>query len=182
MSALCFIDTETDGLHPGCRAWEVAIILRDGGGQSEHRWLLPIELGPWTDLHALEIGGYWDRHPTGRSLAGRHPIPCEVTAKADAARDIMRLTHGATLVGSAPWFDAAVLERLLRSQDLIPTWSHRLRDVGTLAAGHLGHDPGGLDSTLAALGLTMPDADRHTAMGDARAAMAVYDLILGGGA
>lgn len=180
MSTICFIDVETDGLHPGCRAWEVALIRRTSTAQTEHRWLLPIELGPWTDLRALEIGGYWDRHPTGRSLAGRHPIPSEVATKTDAARDIMCLTHGATLVGSAPWFDAAVLDRLLRSQDLIPTWSHRLRDVCTLAAGHLGHDPGGLDSTLAALELTMPDTARHTAMGDARAAMAIYDHILGG--
>lgn len=178
MSVICFIDTETDGLHPGCRAWEVAIVRRTGDDQTEHHWFLPIELGPWTDARALRLGGYWDRHPTGRSLSGRSPVPAEVSTKADAARDIMRLTHGATLVGSAPWFDAAVLERLLRSQDLIPTWSHRMRDVATLVAGSTGADPGGLSGAMAACDLTMPEGARHTAMGDARAARDIYDVVV----
>lgn len=32
---LVFIDTETDGLHPGRKAWEIALIRRDHLGQTE---------------------------------------------------------------------------------------------------------------------------------------------------
>jgi hypothetical protein len=35
---LCFVDTETTGVHPGRRAWEVAIIRRDPDGYEEE-WL-----------------------------------------------------------------------------------------------------------------------------------------------
>ncbi len=179
MSAYAFIDTETDGLHPGCRAWEVAIIRRDDDGQSEHHMFLPIELGPWTDRMALDIGGYFERHPVGRTLAGEGPVPARVTPCDTAAHRVMALTHGAVLVGSAPWFDADVLARLLRSQGCIPTWSHRMRDVATLVAGDQGVDPGGLSGAMEAVGITMPEGDRHTAMGDARAAMHIHDLVMG---
>ena len=180
MSTYAFLDTETDGLHPGCRAWEVAIIRRDEHGQTEHHWFLPLDLGPWTDRHALDIGGFFERHPDGRRLAGRAPVPCPTVSTArQVASEVMALTHGAVLVGSAPWFDADVLTRLLRSQDLIPTWSHRMRDVATLVAGMTGRDPGGLSGAMEAVGVTMPEGDRHTAMGDTRAAMAIYDAVMG---
>ena len=45
---LVFIDTETDGLHPGRKAWEIALIRRDHLGQTETRaWralTAPVEL------------------------------------------------------------------------------------------------------------------------------------------
>lgn len=180
MTPLCFIDTETDGLGPNCRAWEVAIIRRDDDGQAEHHWFLPLNL-KHSDPFALKVGKFWDRHPVGRKVSGKDEIPCEpVTPSHDAARDIMRLTFGATLVGSNPAFDADVLGRLLRCEGYLPSWSHRLRDVATLASGHLRRDVGGLDGALEALGLAVPsDAKRHTAMADTIAAEAVYDRVMG---
>ena len=178
--SLCFVDTETDGLGPNCRAWEVAIIRRDDDGQAEHHWFLPLNL-KHSDPFALKVGGFWDRHPVGRKVSGKPEAPCEpVTSAHDAARNIMRLTFGATLVGSNPAFDADVLGRLLRCEGYLPSWSHRLRDVATLASGHLSRDVGGLDGALDALGWHQPDEMRHTAHGDAVAAMRVYDTVMGG--
>lgn len=57
-------------------------------------------------------------------------------------------------------------------------WSHRLRCVETLTAGHLGREIGGLSDCAAALGIDTPAA--HTALGDARTARAIWDAILGG--
>ena len=178
---LCFIDTETDGLHHQCKAWEVAIIRRTPDGGTEHHWFLPLDLRH-ADAFALKMGGFWDRHPVGRKVSGKPEAPCEPTTQVhDAARDIMRLTFGATLVGSNPAFDADVLGRMLRSEGYLPSWSHRLRDVATLASGYLSRDVGGLDGALGALSLPVPhDTKRHTAMADAEAAMRVYDTVMGG--
>ena len=181
---LCFIDTETDGLHHQCKAWEVAIIRRTPDGQTDHHWFLPLDLRH-ADAFALKMGGFWDRHPVGRKVSGKDEggaIPRQPTTPVhDAARDIMRLTFGATLVGSNPAFDADVLGRMLRSEGYLPSWSHRLRDVATLASGHLGRDVGGLDGALDALGITWHPKDlRHTATADAYAAMDVHDAVMGG--
>lgn len=178
MSTTVFLDTETDGLGPACRPWEVALIRRTDEGQAEHHWFVPLNL-KYADPFALEVGGFWDRHPMGRKVSGKPEIPCQpVTQAHDVARDVMRLTFGATIVGSNPAFDADVLGRLLRAEGYLPSWDHRLRDVATLASGHLRRDVGGLDGALDAVGLVMPKEERHTAMADARAAMWVYDEVM----
>lgn len=184
MNPICFVDVETDGLHHMCRPWEIAIVRRDETSQTEHHWFLPLDLRH-ADSFALKLGGFWDRHPKGRKMSGHDdtPVPCQPTTPThDAARDIMRLTFGATLVGSNPAFDADVLGRLLRNEGYLPQWSHRLRDVASLASGHLHRDVGGLDGALDALGIDWhPKELRHTAMADAFAAMDVHDAVMGGG-
>ncbi len=178
MTLLCFVDTETDALGPTARAWEVALIRRDDDGQTDHHWFLPLNL-KHADPFSLEIGKFWDRHPMGRKVSSKPECPTEPTTPShDVARDIMRLTFGATLVGSNPAFDADVLGRLLRAEGYLPSWSHRLRDVATLASGHLRRDVGGLDGALEALGVIDIEGQRHTATADAEAAMYVYDRVM----
>lgn len=177
---LCFIDCETDGLHHLCRPWEIAIVRRDEAGQTEHHWFLPLDLRH-ADQQALKIGGFWDRHPVGRKVSGKPAIPCEPVPSAhDVAKEIMRLTFGATLVGSGVHYDADVLARLLRAEGYLPSWSHRLRCVATLASGMYGRDLGGLDAVMTEIGLAIPESQRHTAMGDAWAAAGVWDHVMYG--
>lgn len=176
---LVFLDTETDSLSHLCKAWEVALIRRDEeGNEHEQHWFLPLDLRH-ADPQALRIGGFFDRHPSGRKVSGKPecPIPPTTTTH-EVAKQVMRLTFGATLVGSNPGFDADALARLLRSEGYMPSWDHRLRDVATLASGHVHRDVGGLDGALEALGLVMPKEERHTAMADAHAAMWVYDSVM----
>ncbi len=181
-SHLVFVDTETDGVGPSCHAWEIAMIRRDEDGQREHHMFVALDQR-YSDPQALDIGRFYDRHPNGRKVSGKAPLPSTpgVYAAHEAARDVMRWTFGATLVGASVHFDAEVLGRLLRSQGYLPSWSYRLRCVTTLASGEAGRDIGGLDGALAYLGISVPDTDRHTAMGDARAAMAVWDAVMDGG-
>lgn len=191
MTSLVFIDTETDGLHPGRRAWEIGMIRRDERGlECESRMFLPLDL-KFSDPAALKIGGFWDRHPVGRKLSGKVPIPrddlslcatipapCEpVTSAHDAAKKVMEWTFGAHLVGANPAFDAQVLERLLRSEGYLPSWHYRLLDVEALTSGNRGRIVGGLAACVEELGLEQREA--HTALGDARTARDVYDAVMG---
>lgn len=96
------------------------------------------------------------------------------------------MTHGAHIVGAVPNFDTEVLEALLRENGLTPAWHYHLIDVENLAVGYLngrGHGafrpPWDSDEISTALGLDpIPDAERHTALGDARWAMRIYDAVL----
>jgi hypothetical protein len=180
MTPLVFIDTETDGLHPGRRAWEIGMILRDERGlEYESRMFLPLDL-KFSDPAALKIGGFWDRHPVGRKLSGKTPecaTPTEpVTSAHDAAKKVMEWTFGAHLVGANPAFDAQVLERLLRSEGYLPSWHYRLIDVEALTSGCAGKLVGGLKACCEHFSFIQSDA--HTALGDARDARAVYDAVI----
>ncbi len=138
---LCFLDVETDGLHPGRRVWEVAMIRRDHHGDRERHFFVALDLRN-SDPKGLEVGGFWDRHPAGRKISGQPPIPGPpVLCKHDAAREIMQWTFGANLVGVNPAFDADTLSGLLRHEGYLPAWHYHLLDVLAMAVGWLHAQP-----------------------------------------
>jgi DNA polymerase III epsilon subunit-like protein len=176
MSAyLAFVDTETTGLHPNRRPWEVAIIRRDLAGiapeQSVTIQISDVDLSD-ADPQALSIGRFYERHGHGQGSRS--------LSEAQAAQLVEQWTRGAYLVGAVPSFDAGCLDPMLRRHRLVPAWHHRLRCVETLASGHLRREVGGLKDAAKALGLPVDDAVLHTAMGDARLAAAVWDAVMGG--
>lgn len=206
---LCFIDCETDGVHPHRQPWEVAIIRREPDrGDAGVRFFIELDLET-ADPFGLRVGGFYQRHPVGRWLS--HPVtddewpawPLSAAdpdtdpdgayfAEVDAARWVARLTHGAHLVGAVPSFDAECLGRLLRSCRLIPAWHYHLIDVEALAAGWLSRHypdqsaaevlrlPWRSDDLSRACGVEPPgEADRHTAMADADWALRLFDAITG---
>ncbi|MBW4033003.1 MAG: hypothetical protein HIU88_10105 [Acidobacteria bacterium] len=179
MSApICFLDVESDGLHPGRKAWEAAFIRRepDGTEMTEH-FYLSIDLST-ADPAGLRVGRFYDRHPMGMRIShlGRVQTPT-VKPITQAAPLIARMTHGAQIVGAVPSFDTEILDRLLREQGLIPGWHYRLTCVETLTAGHLRRHVGGLGKCAEALGV--PIEGEHTALGDTRTAMRIYDAVMG---
>lgn len=198
MSApLCFIDTETTGVHPERQVWEIAMIRReDEGLDQELQFYVDVDLDK-ADPFGLKIGGFYDRHPQGRWLAGldkgtEYPWGNDQGTHLDkgtAARLVARLTHGAHLVGAVPNFDAEVLAAALRWQDLTPGWHYHLIDVEALAVGCLAGryprstkhlPPWSSDELSRACGVEPPsDDERHTALGDARWARDLYDAITG---
>ncbi|OXR46633.1 hypothetical protein B7C42_01607 [Nocardia cerradoensis] len=121
-----------------------------------------------------------------------------------AAVIVERWTRGAHIVGSVPNFDTETLAAMLRRHGLCPSWHYHLIDVEVLAIGHLGAVrrlnpypieaadvaaaefdltalPWKSDDLSRAVGVEPPGPDeRHTAMGDARWAMRMYDRINGG--
>jgi DNA polymerase III epsilon subunit-like protein len=175
MTYLAFIDTETTGLHPNRRPWEIAIIRRDlttvVPEQSVTIQVNDVDLSD-ADPMALNIGRFYERHGHGQGSRS--------LSEAQAAQLVEQWTRGAYLVGAVPSFDAETLAGMLRRHRLSPGWHHRLRCVETLASGHLRREVGGLKDAAKALGVPVDEAVLHTAMGDARLAAAVWDAVMGG--
>ncbi|MFI6368667.1 hypothetical protein ACIBG0_38795 [Nocardia sp. NPDC050630] len=143
MSApIVFLDTETDGVHPGRKVWEVAMIRRFDGVDNRMEFFVEIDLST-ADPFGLKVGGFYGRHPLGRYLSGIARTPFEGMQESEfrtdfqAAREVARFTHGAHLAGIVPNFDAEVLANLLRASGLTPAWHYHLIDVETLAVSWL---------------------------------------------
>lgn len=67
---LCFLDTETTGVHLGRQVWEVAMIRRDVDGvETERSFLVECDLSA-ADVRGLNVGRFYERHPLGRLLTG----------------------------------------------------------------------------------------------------------------
>jgi hypothetical protein len=213
MTPLCFIDTETTGLHTDRQVWEIAMIRRDDDGQqAEVSFMVDVDLSN-ADPFGLAVGRFYERHPHGRYLSSRNVAPdialdadpvSPAWSRAQAAEAVAIWTHGAHLVGSVPNFDAETLAPLLREHGHIPAWHYHLIDGENLAVGYLigrwaqakqdapatgtqveeGPFDIGLpwksDEISRAVGVEPPtDDERHTALGDARWAMRMYDAITG---
>ena len=193
MTPICFIDTETDGVHPDRKVWEIALIRRDDQGEKTFAFFVEIDLST-ADPFGLRVGRFYDRHPLGRQIAGLSPnaspsgSELEFYERDRAAQVVARMTHGAHLIGAVPNFDTEVFDRLLRDHGLCPSWHYHLQDVETLAIGYLRGQgkpvpklPWSSDELMEAIGVEKPSEDeRHTALGDARWAMRTYDKVMGG--
>lgn len=197
-TTLCFVDTETTGLHQDKQLWEVAIIRRawkdtgpNVGVYEETRYeaFVPVDLSN-ADLFGLNVGRFYERHPLGRQLSGKGPMDkTQVQGPRHVAETIARFTHGARFIGAAPSFDAEVLGDFLRKHGLLPTWHHRLVDTHDLLTGYiLGKgwvDPSRIlemskDDKVEMLRLK-PHTDPklvHTAMGDAQHEADIWDAVM----
>ena len=209
MTGICFIDTETTGLDPDRHAiWEVALITPGGdehvwqfpvdemaadpfaldiGRYWDRRWGTPKEVDVLDAIyHAHDAKSRRKNFPD----EGRAIRPDSTWAH--RFRD---LTAGCHLAGAVVSFDEERLRRLLHSLGVLHRWHYHLIDVEALAVGYLAAkiaasdgaaDPGLIslpwdsDMLSAALGITVSDEDRHTALGDARWARAIYDAVTAG--
>lgn len=165
---LAFIDCETTGLEPDRHEmWELAVILRAPGKDPvEGTWQLPVDLVT-ADPTSLQINHFYERYDAEMNDTPRL-----------AAREIATMLDGATLIGSIPSFDAAFVDRFLRRNGSAPSWHYRLLCVESLAAGRLGlRPPWDTNEMGARLGCPKDPATQHTAMGDARWAMKVFDAV-----
>lgn len=192
-ASLAFIDTETTGLDPDRHEiWEVAVILRPGTAAHAHSdrpmdypdeeivWQLPVDLGR-ADPIALNIGRFHERRKDSTQLV----------TPADFSEEFVEMTRSAHLVGAVISFDAERLWRLLRANGQCPMWHYHLIDVEALAAGYIAGRPGDAGGTpnheppwksedlSHAVGVNPDDFDRHTALGDAQWARAIYDAVNG---
>lgn len=170
-----FLDTETTSLRHDRRVWEVGLVTRDATGETRGNWFVnlgDLDLGN-ADPMSLSIGHFHQRHPA---------YVRDKTQAYDEAFVLGRVeyyTRGALIVGAVPNFDTEVLANRMRAHGICPTWHYHLVDVETLAAGKLGlAPPWDFDAILAKLGLAYDEADRHTALGDARMVQRVYDAVL----
>ena len=176
MSALVFMDTETTGLSPADDIWEFAGIRRE-------------EDGSQTDLHLFIAHDGARCAALPQSFRDDHMArwdSIKAVTPRDAAERIAKFMGGrAHIVGAVPNFDTERLALLLGRWEQKPDWHYHLIDVENLAVGFLaraGTDvslPWDSDELSIKVGIEPPTDARHTAMGDALWAMAIYDRVMG---
>jgi DNA polymerase III epsilon subunit-like protein len=198
------IDTETTSLRADRRAWEIGLIVRKPGRKDEeHRWFIAredLDLGN-ADPMALKIGRFHERHPS-YAPQSYDPATAIHASELAALQDVERFTRGAHLAGAVVSFDAEVLAARMRARGICPSWHYHLIDVEALAIGwlhrhaavlenregtledattlrRLASPPWKSDDLSTALGLTVSEEDRHTALGDAKWALRIYDAVTG---
>ena len=186
---LVFMDTETTGLSLDDDIWEFAGIRRDPDGTE-------------TELHLFIEHDEHKCRQLPKSFRDDHERRYDPKAAVDARSaahhiyDFLYPDDGTRVhvVGAVPNFDTERLSRLLRSEVGEHTrdpWHYHLIDVENLAVGYLAAmsarggwpsapvPPWDSDDLSRAVGVEPPTTKRHTAMGDARWAMAIYDRVMG---
>lgn len=151
-------DVESDGLHPGSQAVEIAWLNRLTGERG--CFVPPHKLDDASDPYALDLNGYWARladqpHDDGTQAARLH----------------VQFAGQATLAGSNPRVDAGWIGRVFQAAGLTPDpWKHRLYEIGNVAYGTLGLWPHGripgLKDVCEALGI---ETSNHEAAADVEA-------------
>lgn len=190
---VAFVDCETTGLDPELHEiWELAVITvapwNDDDEPGEWTWQLPVDVAR-SDPQGLAVGRFYERRRQlprlGESALVRYPSAPEhgwdhlpVSEAAEQVASLLDATH---LVGAVPSFDALFIARWLRAHGQAPTWHYHLVDVEALAAGRTGTAPPWSSTALSmAVGVDPGCFERHSALGDARWARALYLATLGG--
>jgi hypothetical protein len=179
MSALVFMDTETTGLSLEDDIWEFAAVRREEDGtESELHLFIEHDPNKCARLPESFRADHGQRFPS--ACSGR------VDSRSYAANVIANFTQNkAHIVGAVPNFDTERLTMLLRDHGgRKPEWHYHLIDVETLAIGALVSGgtavelPWDSDAISNLVGVHVRIEERHTAMGDVRWAMQIYDAVM----
>ena len=189
MSALVFMDTETTGLSLTDDIWEFAGIRREEDGtQNVLHLFITHDQAKCAKLPESFLKDHKDRYDG-----------LECVSQSEAALLIANFMGGkAHIVGAVPNFDTERIALLLGRFSHRPAWHYHLIDVENLAVGWIqgiGQQavndgvidsidgrlapPWNSDDLSRACGIDPPTDKRHTAMGDALWAMAIYDRVTG---
>lgn len=190
MAPIIFLDTETTGLELDDDIWEFAAIRReDDGTETEHHWFVDHAASKCKQLPADFLEDHHNRFPAyhdgtyGDEVISGHRFTSKI---------LELMSDRPHIVGAVPDFDMQRIGRMLwvqwsRKASAYP-WHYHLIDVENLAVGYLARHGDALDvitppwdSELLskAVGVDPDNFERHTAMGDAKWARAIYDQVMG---
>lgn len=188
--SITFLDLETTDLDPRKgQIWEVGVIRRRHGVDTEFLWQLAVDLDR-ADPRSLAVGQFHDRFvvPVGWEAARLDPATGQVQQRltlAEAMSDFVRLweweddrpvTH---MVGAVPSFDDGYLKVLFAEHGARVCWHYHLVCAENLAAGCLGLEPPwDSDDLSRAMGVDPHRYVRHSAIGDCRLARDLYDAVM----
>jgi hypothetical protein len=199
VSALVFMDTETTGLSLDADIWEFAAVRREANGdERELHLFVEHDAKKCGRLPGKFLTDHMRRFPPSH---GGVEWGAGVSTRDRAAQAIYNFFSVGSgepkphVVGAVPNFDTERVNRMLPSWQRDP-WHYHLLDVENLAVGYLcgaseirrvfigGEEWDALpwDSNVLskAVGVDPEQFERHTAMGDVRWAMAIFDAVTGG--
>jgi len=195
---LIFLDCETTGLEPDDDIWELAAIRREPSGDTG-TWVYRVE----HDLAKAARLPEPFRGDHERRYNADHAITREELA--DLIGHVFTVPDGTPydqrphVIGAVPSFDTRHLERVLRGHGRPIPWHHHIQDAETLALGYVaamakeypdsryanylaeGVPPIHSDDLSSLIGVDPERFARHTALGDAQWAMAIWDHVMSGG-
>jgi hypothetical protein len=173
---LVFLDVETTGLDGDDQIWElVATLRRPGRPDATVEWWAEHDFWRAERLPEPFLSAYRDRWEAAQSDAGSQRWFARQLVKLFTAEDGSK----PFIVGACPWFDAGLLARVLADRLGIqrPPWHHRLRCVESLVMGHLGlGEVRGLSHAAELMGVPVEGA--HTALGDVRMTVGIWDAVM----
>ncbi len=181
MKPIGFLDTETNSLAEGRRAWEIAMVRRDDTGDRALHIFVDVAdlLLEQADPAALEVGRFYRRHP---QFGGTLPDGAVLRSEPEAVELVDEWTTGVEIYGLNPLFDTDCLAGAMRRCGREPGWWRTPVDMAVLARGFvLGQRISsvphrGTERLSAQCGVAIPGhTERHTAMGDVRWLVEWYD-------
>ncbi|MCX2931367.1 hypothetical protein ORI20_13870 [Mycobacterium sp. CVI_P3] len=180
---ICFVDTETLGVHPDAPIWEFAAVRRIDSTlpmATEVTLEFQIQHDPadWVDTLPDEFKA---------DYLGRYN-ETEAYCEKIAAQVIHTATKDTVVLGCNPGFDIERLAKLLQRNGIEPAWHYHPIDMSSFALGYLARAGVALPtskwkSDLLSLAATNTDParfNRHTAMGDVLWVRAQWDAAMKG--
>jgi hypothetical protein len=180
---VAFVDTETIGLDPDVHPiWEVAVIDPYG---VDRTWQIQVTARELSLAHpkALEIGRFEERYDKTLKAQPAEEVAWEIW-------NLLSAYDRVHLAGAVVSFDEERLRRLFWQWNLGIPWHYHLVDIETLAAGYCAAldaeqsrmpslaPPWDSEDLSRAVGVEPDSYERHTALGDAKWAKAVYEAVM----
>jgi DNA polymerase III epsilon subunit-like protein len=185
------------------------VLRSPDGTEEEWEWLwwpdlstadpMALRVNKFYDRAGDFLTSPWSENFDGSVLTMQNGDVLDSQPIGQVAHDIAHTLDGATIVGAIPSFDVNFLTPWLRQHGHVFTGHYHLIDVEALAVGYLAgrFEQGRADGLPAengpfdpkppwkstdlslAVGVDPGDFERHTALGDARWAAAIYDKVMG---